>query len=92
MRVGHARHHTTRQKDQRRNAGRFGRGIRRGGCPAKILGAITAIHRRDVEGDGSPPLFAARACPGVLRAFSDAEDRARLASPEYSGSKLPHST
>jgi len=63
-----------------------------GGCPARMLGAITGIHRRDVECGGLPPLFAARACPGVLHAFSDAEDRARRASPEYSGSKLPHST
>jgi hypothetical protein len=50
------------------------------------------VATRPVECGGLPPLFAARACPGVLHAFVDASDRARRASPEYSGSKLPHST
>ena len=45
-----------------------------------------------VECGGLPPLSAARACPGVLLAFGYASDRARQASPENSGSKLPHST
>ncbi|MGA8014076.1 MAG: hypothetical protein WB949_16725 [Candidatus Acidiferrales bacterium] len=47
---------------------------------------------RNVECGGSPPLFAARACPGVLHAFEEASDWARQASPKDGGGKPPHST
>ena len=45
-----------------------------------------------VECGGEPPLFAARACPGVLQAL--ATSKAAVASPgeEGAGASLPHST
>jgi hypothetical protein len=63
-----------------------------------MLGNACAIRRgvrtgtAHMECGGLPPLFAERACPGVLRAFASAWDWARQASPKNSGSKLPHST
>lgn len=45
-----------------------------------------------VECSGLQPLFAVPACRDVLRPSANSEDRARRASPEYSGSELPHST
>ncbi len=41
-------------------------------CPAQVLGDLAPFERKlatdtaHVECGGSPPLFAARACPGVL--------------------------
>src|ERR1700683_1466745 len=67
-------------------------------CPVHMLGDLAPFERKfaigaaRVECGGLPPLYAARACPGVLHAFPDASDRAGQASPEDGGSKLPHST
>jgi len=41
---------------------------------------------------GSPPLFAARACPGVLQPRARSKTRRGKPRRRGSGSKLPHST